>query len=60
MVKQESNRGSGRKVSEVGSSEEKEEREREREWKLTTMSLKRLASLGGREAPIVGRRRRSE
>lgn len=29
MVKQESNRGSGRKVSEVGSSEEKEERERE-------------------------------
>jgi len=26
---------------------------REREWKLTTISLKRLASLGEREAPIV-------
>ena len=29
------------------------ERERERERKLTTISLKRLASFGGRKAPIL-------
>lgn len=39
-------------VNKVGSSNNKQ-RERERERKLTTISLNRLASLGGSEAPIV-------
>ena len=42
------------KVIEIGPSIKFErERERERERKLTTISLKRLASFGGRKAPIL-------